>query len=387
MIAARPLTAESEDDTNAPKDTADSSATTSSDEDLPAAKRRVKNLQSCVSRRKQLVKKFQNGGRSMLGDLSFLEDSAVMETGASKYAVHVTAFFDFADEQSLALDTAEDAVVDGALVSFFNQQFLLGKQASVGEQTLAGLQHFFPEFGRYGARKTPRTARALKGWRRRAPPRSRKPWPWIVWAGIAWDLARRGFWLMAVHVLFMVVTYSRPSAVLDVRRGDLLPPIKAVSAEWGIILNPQSRKRRSKTGVFDDSMSLTNRICPWFPQIAEALADGPADERILDYSYDDFTREFRRTCKRLRLADLVPYQARHSGASIDFQKKWRSFGEIKKRGRWRQDASVARYERAARLAATARGLDSRQLDYCNTAAKQLEALFFGRASGDQLALP
>ena len=50
--------------------------------------------------------------------------------------------------------------------------------------------------------------------------------------------------------------------------------------------------------------------------------------------------------------NLVPYQARHSAASEDVELRRRSLAEVKRRGNWRSDKSVHRYEKHGRLAMT-----------------------------------
>lgn len=56
--------------------------------------------------------------------------------------------------------------------------------------------------------------------------------------------------------------------------------------------------------------------------------------------------------------DAVPYQARHSGPSIDRAANSRTQEEVRKRGGWLARQSVARYEKAGRLAATWQKLPS-----------------------------
>ena len=54
----------------------------------------------------------------------------------------------------------------------------------------------------------------------------------------------------------------------------------------------------------------------------------------------------------LGLQDIVPYQTRHSGPSIDRSRGDRTAEEVRKRGRWKSHRSVQRYEKAAKLAKT-----------------------------------
>ena len=56
--------------------------------------------------------------------------------------------------------------------------------------------------------------------------------------------------------------------------------------------------------------------------------------------------------KKITVSELVLYQARHSGPSIDRARGIRSLQKIKRRGRWSAESSVQRYERHARLSHT-----------------------------------
>ena len=174
--------------------------------------------------------------------------------------------------------------------------------------------------------------------------------PRIVWSAIVWELFRLGQPLMGIQILCMVVSYARPGELLNSLRGDLIPPLGGVSSGWSIILHPMERMKASKTQSYDDTITMKNEIYPFIGKILEKLIVGPKAERIFSHGYVDFARCFRQACLRLGLRDVVPYQCRHSGASIDRAGCHRCLSEVKKRGRWRSDASVARYEKAGRLA-------------------------------------
>ena len=84
---------------------------------------------------------------------------------------------------------------------------------------------------------------------------------------------------------------------------------------------------------------------------------------------------------------LVPYQSRHSGASVDLCNNHRSIAEVKARGRWGSEKSMMRYNRAAKLAAGMKVFDQKQLAFFAAAERQLEALLFGRTAPESLRLP
>ena len=192
---------------------------------------------------------------------------------------------------------------------------------------------------------------------------------------------------MAVYVLWLLTTYNRPSEPLSVLRRDLNRPMAQVCQDWTVLLWPAERDGRSKVLGSDDSLSLSTRIIPWFTQVVEALADGPDAEPIFNFSYADFVKEFTRARRKLRIKKLVPYQCRHSGASVDLCNNYRSVAEVKARGRWGSEKSMMRYNRAAKLAASMKVFDQRQLAFFAAAERQLEALLFGRVTPESLHLP
>ena len=108
-----------------------------------------------------------------IGVTSFLEQSSVTPKVLERYQSEVAGFTAFAERQPLVTD----GQVDGVLVEYFNYLFFKGWDANKGEQILAGLMCLAPEFSRAGHRQLPRAFRCLKGWRRRAPGRSRRSWP------------------------------------------------------------------------------------------------------------------------------------------------------------------------------------------------------------------
>ena len=351
-----------------------SSDGTTSEEEGPGG--RVRTLQSRAQRRRQLLEAHRL--EPTLGGASFLERSAVRLVTERRYRAAVETFLQWADSRGLAL--VEDAAVDEAVVQYMTDSYAAGLQAHVGEVLAAGLIHFLPAYGRLGCRRLPRMWKALKGWRLRTPSRSRVPFPFPVWAGVVWELCRMDQWLMATYVLFMLVTYCRPSELLQARRSQLVPPVAGATTAWAVLLFPEEAGRRSKTQVFDEGISLLNHIVPWLPKLAEVLAQGQADERIFPFDYGTCVASFRRAAAAAGVPGLVPYQARHSGASIDRAQRHRSILEVKQRGRWRADASLIRYEKSARLARALSRLTPAVQARLHQCALALEGLFFGRAA-------
>lgn len=128
---------------------------------------------------------------------------------------------------------------------------------------------------------------------------------------------------------------------------------------------------------------MTCQWAPYFDKICEKLKAGPAEAPLFALTYSEILTEVRRAAATLGIP-IVPYQARHSGASIDAAMGFRSRAELKARGRWQSDRSVLRYESKARLAESLDVLRAplrRHLDEC---VCRLEGLLLGHTAARSL---
>ena len=99
--------------------------------------------------------------------------------------------------------------------------------------------HYFLEFGKHGGHFLPRSHRALQGWKRRTPPRSRDPHVWCIWAVLILEFLRHGHRSMGVYLLWMVTCYFRPGEPLTILRGDIQIPIQGISSRHQVLLYPE----------------------------------------------------------------------------------------------------------------------------------------------------
>ena len=113
-------------------------------------------------------------------------------------------------------------------------------------------------------------------------------------------------------------------------RGNLIRPMHGVASDWSLLLHLRSTRRAKQTQSYDDTIDLKNQIYLWITKVAAVLAAGRPSERIFEYRYEEFTKEFRRATRALGLKNIVPYQCRHSGASLDKAGQHRTMLEIKK---------------------------------------------------------
>jgi len=357
---------------------AEESEDTSSESDQqqrPQAATRVRLATIRSKRRvKQFLAKIEANSQSLLR--TPLEDAPLTTLSQARYRKSWNKFLSYLKKRDVVPEGA--AAVDAALVAYFNVSFLSGEQAWQGEVCMAALCHFYPQYGKYGDLKVPRAWRALRGWRRLTPQQSRRPHPLLLWQGMCVDLIARGHLQMAVYVMVSLSGYLRPSEAYRLRRCDLIPPCRGVSETWSLLVNPAETGITSKTGTVDDSISLDSEyMTAWCEAIFMALRRDGSTEPLWSFDWPSFLVEFRACRRRFGVPELVPYQLRHSGASIDRSKRWRSLAEVKKRGNWKQDRSVARYEKAARLNATMMTYSPVLQSYLHRCASRAEAAFRG----------
>ena len=360
----------------------DESDATTSDEELSARATERSRLSKVRALAKKVTRRQMLMDSSDAGHLTFLENSAVKDSG--RYYAAINEFLSW--PSLLDVKLVEDAEVDAACTTWANEQYRLGKAANKGEVLLASIGHCFPEFSSFGSHKLPRFRRALKGWRRRTPARSRRPHVWSMWSMLAWHLFLHGHWLMGIYILWCVCLYTRPSELLSVRRRDIQRPVKGMTSRYQLLLFPEERPSRSKTYAANDTIEMHCEWAPWLEQTAAALADGNPNELVFPFSYPEFVTEVQHSTKKLKVK-MVPYEARHSGPSIDAARLCRSRQEIKARGRWAQDRSVLRYEQRARLVRSFNELSAEQQALAERCEEMLEAMILGRCRPEALALP
>ncbi|CAK0904439.1 unnamed protein product [Prorocentrum cordatum] len=230
----------------------------------------------------------------------------------------------------------EPTSLGAALTDFVNYEFGQGHKNWRGEKLLAGIIFHSPRYGKNGYDKLPRTLRALKGWRRASPSRSRRPLTVGMWVAIVVEIARLGFLMAALLTLIMVEGCLRPGEMLGLTPAFFLPPAPGGVATCVLLLVPQEGNLRSKTGESDDSIPLDSRRCGWMEAI---------------------------------------YQGRHAGTSADRAENLRTQEQVVKRGRWQALRSVRRCEKAGRVNQAWRELDVEDQDHVRFCMRMIEGIF------------
>ena len=67
--------------------------------------------------------------------------------------------------------------------------------------------------------------------------------------------------------------------------------------------------------------------------------------RVWNFTYAEYLKVFQEAARELGV-QVVPYQARQSGPSIDRANRRRDLNEVQKRGGWMTRKTVQRYEKA-----------------------------------------
>ena len=175
----------------------------------------------------------------------------------------------------------------------------------------------------------------------------------MVWAAVASELRRMGKLRMALFLLVSLSSYARPSELIRLQVYCLVRPSPGIASSWTLLMSPEEKPDRTKTGEFDTSIALdTPYMIPWSHTLFGYLKQAHPSNPLWDFDYNQYCRDFQIAVTALGL-DLTPYLTRHSGPSIDRSRGYRSQLEVQKRGQWKSQTSVMRYEKAARLAATA----------------------------------
>ena len=313
--------------------------------------------------------------------MTYLEQSTIFPKTEKKYSDAVLQWSGWTLRQGLPI--AEPSQIDTALVQFFNHLFFAGQNPWRGELLLAALLHKQPHLGRLGSNSLPRALRCLRGWRRLCPSRTRVPYSWDVWCAVAAEMVRRGLLRMAIAILVGVDAYLRPSELIALTAGSLVPPSPESREAWSLLLHPASRGARSKVGESDETILLNSPRLAFLKPAFEILARSPPDTPLRSFDYSMLYRTIAEVGKSMNIA-LVPYIMRHSGVTIDRAENARSVEECQKRGRWKQPSSMRRYEKSGRPGDSWRLLGPHMQTHCKQMKVMISEILVGGAQPSRL---
>ena len=272
----------------------------------------------------------------------------------SAYTTAVERFETWARQRCLPFNDMRGA--DLALTLYFSERYLEGERPAAGRYTRYG--YLLLRTGCDGDRNgdMPESRRALQGWAHLDPGRSRDPLPDIVAHWIASWLVDQDELEAAFAVMLQYDTYGRPSEVLNLMRLDFTTPQPAAGPlfgnDWTVNLANSADGRTRKNGELDDSVRIGSPGRLWMRDVTQLYLKGcRGPGRIFNLTLTHYERLFRSAAKALDLAALkpCPHAVRHSGPSHDTWARTLQLSEVKKRGGWKHDKSVARYEKHAKL--------------------------------------
>ncbi len=148
------------------------------------------------------------------------------------------------------------SLVDASLVDYFDYLYFSGSMAHEAEKAKASALHC-ANFLEY-PRDLPRTARALRGFRKVAPGSSRFPLPAEIFGALQGQLITSNHCEMALAFALMFIAYLRPSELFGLRVCDVIMRAGHVV----INLAPGDTNVVTKTGLQDEGVWLENKIWP-----------------------------------------------------------------------------------------------------------------------------
>ena len=283
---------------------------------------------------------------------SILEQEAIAEVSAPDYRQEAREFLEYRIRQRLAFRTNRQKVE--AVISYLNHGFTEGWDYAKASKAFSVLKEALPQVSVASTGLWERARRCLRGWQRLDPGCTLPPLAWELLALIVMTILEYDGGALrheaALALLTMFACYFRPTEGTEIREEDLALSLTNED-HHALNLHPGHRAEQSKVGLSDETIALD---CKELPQLGAALAhlrQGKPKQRLFRISKDQLRAYWKRALLRLGLQHLKLqlYSIRHCGPSHDRRRKYRSVAEVKRRGRWASDKSMARYEAHARV--------------------------------------
>ena len=285
-------------------------------------------------------------------------------------------FKGFADKLQLPLTT--DAQIDFAMERFFEVLYRDEESNYLGQCVLYGWcwVHGLPT---RNASVLPLSRQSLRGWRSLEPTGSKDPCPWEVALLLAKWFIDQKLVIMAAWIVITFDCYLRPSEGLQLKRCNILRPAVAVSPayrHWSLVVCPSEDTKVTKTGSRDDSLVVGIAERKWVAKVVENLWRRRKEgEPLFPLTLAQVGAHLREATSDLEIKalNITAHSMRHGGPSNDVYRGNLSLYEVRRRGRWRAEASVARYEKHARLQLQLNRLSTDQQRLAQQASRTVEA--------------
>lgn len=272
-----------------------------------------------------------------------MRDSLTAATRTA-YGRVLSEFFAYSRSAGLALVTGEDVM--RAVAAFLGGKLRDGYAAAVARQLYAALCLYWPEW----VLCLRPIHRAIKGWEKSRPPVKRPPLVRPLAVAMAMRFVARGHPSMGVAVLLGFHCYLRIGELLRVEAWHIVPKRAARTG----FSNPFSFVHipKAKTGTQQD-VEIQDSDVDWLVSVAVravgAGTGGAGDTarnhtRLFPYSDSSFRRLFAECAASYGLPrTIVPHSLRHGGATHDYAAKQLTAEQIRVRGRWKVEKSMAHY--------------------------------------------
>ena len=337
---------------------------------------RMREVRTVTSRKIEIDSEV--GKKAQKGKLTLLERSSISSEQHGQYQHYLAKFKDFCKENKLRFPAKKD--VDALLADYFDVLFLDNKTASEGEKTLAAVEFYY--HGLKGCLS--RSRKALRGWRKLMPPKSRLPLPKPVACGMAMRLLFLQEREMALALLLAFDLYLRPGETMGLKVKNLVAPVVGAGKQYQhftLVVRDEEDEIPDKTGVFSNSLPLGNpETKAWLGKALQKMVKKrKAEDPLFNLDSEKFRKKFQQAGSWLGLPNLHTYQLRHGGASDDLGKGHRDHNGVKARGRWKTDSSVRRYAKFGKVQELMKKMPPWALQYCTRSMHKMEAVVMGRA--------
>ena len=292
----------------------------------------------------------------------------------------------FAMAAARLIHTKPDTSLDSIVALFVDACHRDGEDGGTGKKLMAAIRWLLPRFQHEGVGRLPRGDAAAKATRRRAPARMRLPPPEELVSAIvmtvAYECQRLGRPLDPARALWLAhVAYLRPGELYRSKWRHLTPApgrVKPAGDFTAMLLHPEEEMIASKTGEFNETVVIDQ---PAFAAtLRQCKANRDSDAPLAGVTPRVLRGLLRGACAKLKIDGIVEvemYSLRHSGPSADRLKHRRPLLEVKKRGRWRSDTSLRRYEKGAYAAVQLGRCSAELLRFAERCATLLPAVLAG----------
>ncbi|CAK0902508.1 unnamed protein product [Prorocentrum cordatum] len=319
-----------------------------------------------------------------LPGLSVLETGSITAATRAQYVEAFDGFQAWMAERGVQPTTLDD--YDEQLVLRLDELYLDGEGIGAGQKLFASVL-FFLGLTKAAGSPMARARRALRGFRRLAPPTSRLPLPFELPAALVNYLVSVSKLEAALVLWLSFELYLRPSEPYHIRATDLVRPARGRLGHdsWSVTLHAAETEVLSKTAEYDEALKLDLPRQELLGPALEAsvTARGAAPEPLLfAITQREVSCALSAAAKALGiekfLPGLHPYMLRHGGASHDYGSKARSLVDVQRRGRWQSWHSVRRYEKGARLSQVLQMVPAAMQDHAARCADSLGEIVSGR---------